>query len=330
MKFLSVSPFSDIISLVIAFALSAAFTWLLIPFLRKKSFRQYIREEGPSSHQKKSGTPTMGGLAIIAALALSGLIAAWLISGKVESGIWVLIAVTVLFGAIGFLDDYIKVAEKHNLGLRAWQKFMLQVLFGVLLAVYMARFSEQSTTVWIPFVDRYVDFGWFYYPFVVIVVVAAVNSVNLTDGLDGLASGTTAIVALFFALIASDLAQKVPQAFSLALAGVCLGFLTFNHHPAQLFMGDTGSMALGGALAASVIMMKMEMLLVIAGFVFVMETLSVIIQVICFQTTGKRPFRMTPIHHHFELGGMKEQNVVVMFWFAAVLCCILAYIVYRV
>lgn len=240
----------------------------------------------------------------------------------------VMLVVTFLFALIGFFDDYIKVAKKHNLGLTAWQKLVLQILFAVGLAVYMAKFSGYGTDVWIPFINRYIDFGWLYIPFVAFVVVSMANAVNLTDGLDGLSSGVTALVAFFFAIVGMQFGHGAATIFCCALAGACLGFLIFNRFPAKLFMGDTGSMALGGALAAAAIMMKAELLLPIAGLIYVLEALSVVIQVLYFKATGgKRFFRMAPLHHHFEVGGMKEKNVVVMFWSIALICCVLAYVV---
>ena len=310
------------------FIASALFTGIEIPMLKKHQFRQFIREEGPQSHLKKEGTPTMGGIAIVAALIVVTFAAA--VMTKAWSEYLVMLAVTVLFAAIGFLDDYIKVAKKHNLGLRAWQKLVLQILFAAGLALYMANFSGEGTGVWIPFLDRIVDFGWLYVPFIAFVVVAMANSVNLTDGLDGLSSGVTFIVAMFFALAGQQASQGEPAIFSAILAGACLGFLMYNRFPAKLFMGDTGSMALGGALASAAIMMKLEFLLVIAGFVYVAEALSVIIQVTSFKLTGKRVFRMSPLHHHFEMGGMKETQVVLMFWGASLVLCLIAYAVFRI
>ena len=310
------------------FIASALFTGIEIPMLKKHQFRQFIREEGPQSHLKKEGTPTMGGIAIVVALIVVTFAAA--VMTKAWSEYLVMLAVTVLFAAIGFLDDYIKVAKKHNLGLRAWQKLVLQILFAAGLALYMANFSGEGTGVWIPFLDRIVDFGWLYVPFIAFVVVAMANSVNLTDGLDGLSSGVTIIVAMFFAIAGQQASQGEPAIFSAILAGACLGFLMYNRFPAKLFMGDTGSMALGGALASAAIMMKLEFLLVIAGFVYVAEALSVIIQVTSFKLTGKRVFRMSPIHHHFEMGGMKETQVVLMFWGASLVLCLIAYAVFRI
>lgn len=310
---------------LISFGVSAILTFIEIPMLKNHQFKQYIREEGPQSHLKKEGTPTMGGIAIITSLIIVSLLTA-----GVTAELVVMIVVTVLFALIGFLDDYIKVAGKHNLGLRAWQKLVLQIAFAVGLAVYIAKFSGYGTSVWIPFADKYVDFGWFYIPFVAFVVVAMTNSVNLTDGLDGLSSGVTAIISFFFAILGVTLGQTDSTIFCAALAGVCLGFLLFNRFPAKLFMGDTGSMAIGGALASAAIMMKMEFMLVIAGFIYVLEALSVIIQVVSYKTRGKRVFKMAPIHHHFELSGMKEKNVVIMFYLIALGCCVLGYLIYSI
>ena len=191
-------------------------------------------------------------------------------------------------------------------------------------------FSDYGTKVFIPFYGQYIEFGVFYIPFVILVVVAMANSVNLTDGLDGLCSGVTSIVSIFFAMIAMQMGQNAPFVFCTSLSGVCLGFLIFNKNPAKLFMGDTGSMALGGALAAAAIMLKMEFLLVLAGFIYVIESLSVIIQVVSFKKRGKRVFKMAPIHHHFEMCGLHERYVVLIFWIVSVICCLLAYLIYTI
>lgn len=315
--------FQPIFIAVLGMLASSIMTSLEIPILKHRQFRQFIREEGPQSHLSKAGTPTMGGIAIFAALVLMTFI-----GGAISTDTFVMLGVTLLFGLIGFFDDYIKVAKKHNLGLRAWQKLVLQILFAVGLAVYMAEFSGYGTDVWIPFIDRYIDFGWFYIPFVAFVVVAMANAVNLTDGLDGLSSGVTAIVALFFAYVGVLYGYDSAMVFCSALCGACLGFLVFNRYPAKLFMGDTGSMALGGALASAAIIMKVEFLLVIAGLIYVIEALSVIIQVVYFKMTGgKRFFKMAPLHHHFEMCGMKEKNVVLMFYLVALVCCAVAYLI---
>lgn len=311
-----------------ALALSACFTAIEIPILKKKQFGQYIREEGPKSHLAKQGTPTMGGIAIYGAVIVASLFAP--LAGGHPAHIAVMAAFGLLFGLIGFIDDFIKVAKKHNLGLRAWQKLVLQILFAVLLAVYVMKFTDAGTMVWVPFINRDVDFGAFYVPFVAFVIVAMANSVNLTDGLDGLCAGVTMITSLFFAIAALFFMASDSVIFCLILAGACAGFLIFNKYPAKIFMGDTGSMALGAALTGAVVMMKAEFLIPFAGFVYVLESLSVIIQVVSFKTRGKRVFRMAPIHHHFELGGMKEPNVVRMFYGFALICAVIGFVIMKI
>ncbi len=307
------------IVVVLAFLASVLFTSLEIPILRRKQAGQNIREEGPKSHYAKAGTPSMGGIAIVGAVIIGCLIGRYY-----SANLAAVILVFLLFGAIGFFDDYLKVVKKNNLGLRAYQKFGLQIIISVAFAVYMAKFSGDGTSVWIPFVNLNPDFGVWYIPFVAFVLLAMTNAVNLTDGLDGLATGVTALVSLFFAVAAVTYGAGVGGGiFCSAMAGACLGFLVYNKNPAKVFMGDTGSLALGGGLAAAAIVMHFELLLPIAGFVYVMEALSVIIQVVCFKLTGKRVFKMAPIHHHFELSGLKEKQVVGIFWGLALICCVI-------
>lgn len=306
--------------IVLAVIASVVLTSIEIPILKHRQFQQFIREDGPKSHLRKQGTPTMGGIAIYAAIVMCTII------GTCPTrDTWIIILVGLVFGLIGFLDDFIKVTEKHNLGLRAWQKLVLQILAGVLFGIYIMKFTDMGSQVWVPFIDRNVDFGIWFVPFVAFVLVAMANSVNLTDGMDGLCGGVSAIFAFFFAIVANIFASY-PSAFYLcAVCGACIGFLVYNKYPARVFMGDTGSMALGGGMTAAILLTKAELLIPFAGFVFVMEALSVIIQVVSFQTTGKRVFRMAPIHHHFEEGGMPEKRVVLMFWIAAAVCCAAAY-----
>jgi len=312
------------ILIIAGMATGTLFTGILIPVLRKMHTGQNIREEGPASHQAKSGTPTMGGIAFIAATVLTCLVGSF-VSETVSSKLILIVAAFVLFGLLGFLDDYLKVVKKHNLGLRAWQKFALQIAIGVFIAVHLSTASELGTNVWIPGTNNLWDFGILYIPFIAFVIVAMANSVNLTDGLDGLAAGVTTIVAFFFAVIGAVLYFTEASSFLAALAGACFGFLIFNKNPAKVFMGDTGSLALGGGLAVAVIVMNMELLLPIVGFIYVAEVLSVIIQVISFKTTGKRVFKMSPLHHHFELSGMSERQVVRMFWICTCVFCVIGF-----
>ncbi|WP_278831833.1 phospho-N-acetylmuramoyl-pentapeptide-transferase [Mitsuokella multacida] len=290
---------------------------LLIPELHKLKFGQSIREEGPKSHQAKSGTPTMGGIMIILAIVVATVAAAPLTPA-------VLLALFITLGhfVLGFLDDYIKVVKKRNLGLKAKQKMLGQILIAIVTMIVGTRVLGIDTTIWIPIANVNVDIGVGYYFLVLFVLVGTSNAVNLTDGLDGLASGTVAIASGAYALVCYMTGHYDLAIFSVAMMMACLAFLRFNAHPAKVFMGDTGSLALGGAVAAVGILTHTEILLAVIGFVFVCEALSVIIQVISFKTTGKRVFRMSPIHHHFELGGWKEMKVVFVFWMVGLVASI--------
>lgn len=300
--------------------ISTVITKVEIPVLKKKA-GQNIREEGPEAHLSKAGTPSMGGIAIIAAASAVSA-AACAAAGGSPTDTAIIIFVFVGFGLIGFFDDYLKVIKKNNLGLRAYQKFGLQIVISVILAVYLANYSLGSTLVYIPVADMYVDFGVWYIPFTVFVVLAMTNAVNLTDGLDGLASGVTALVSLFFAVAGLTYGMLSGAYFCSAMCGACLGFLVFNKNPAKVFMGDTGSLALGGGLAAAAIVMKLELMLLVAGLIYVIEALSVILQVLYFKATGgKRLFRMAPVHHHFEECGFSEPRIVTAFWIFTALCC---------
>ncbi|MDD2216026.1 MAG: phospho-N-acetylmuramoyl-pentapeptide-transferase [Eubacteriales bacterium] len=293
---------------------------LFIPILRKIKAGQNIREEGPKSHLVKTGTPTMGGIIIIL-----GVVVACLVTAEWNTDLMIILIAFSAFGFLGFLDDFVKISMKRNLGLTAKQKLVLQILIAVGLALYQARVSVYGTTIMIPFVDVYLNLGWLYVPFIAFVVVAMANSVNLTDGLDGLASGVTMIVALFLALVGSTFHFQSAGIFCSALSGACLGFLAFNKHPAKVFMGDTGSMALGGGVAAAAIIMNIELIIPIAGGVYVAEALSVLLQVAYFKKSGgKRLLKMAPLHHHFEMSGWKETKVVAVFWLVTLLLCVIS------
>lgn len=309
---------------VIAFVMAIAAGPLFIPILKRLKFGQSIREEGPESHYAKAGTPTMGGVVILLALVIPSLIFA----GN-NPEVLLALFVTLGHGLIGFLDDFIKVVLKRSLGLKARQKLLGQIIMALALSYIASIYFGRGTDLWIPILGASVDFGVLYYFLIFLVLVGTTNAVNLTDGLDGLAAGTTTVAALAYTVIALYFGKPHLAIFCVALAGACLGFLRYNAHPAKVFMGDTGSLALGGALAAVAVLTKTEFLLVIVGGVFVIEALSVIIQVISFKSTGKRVFKMSPIHHHFELSGWSETKVVTVFWlagtlFAAVALSILA------
>ncbi|MED3573509.1 phospho-N-acetylmuramoyl-pentapeptide-transferase [Cytobacillus praedii] len=310
-----------IFTIIMGFLISALLSPLFIPFLRRLKFGQSIREEGPQSHLKKSGTPTMGGIMILLSITITTLVMTSKFSEPTMK-IYLLLLVTLGFGLLGFLDDFIKVVMKRNLGLTSLQKLLGQIVISVIFYLVL-RQNEFSTAIHIPLTDYSFDLGWFYVFFIIFWLVGFSNAVNLTDGLDGLLSGTAAIAFGAFAVLAWNLSQFEVSIFSVAVSGAVLGFLVFNAHPAKVFMGDTGSLALGGAIAAVAILTKLEIILIIIGGVFVIETLSVILQVISFKTTGRRIFRMSPLHHHYELVGWSEWRVVVTFWTVGLLCAIL-------
>lgn len=321
-----------IIVIAIAFVIAVIITKCEIPVLRRKA-GQNIREEGLESHYSKAGVPSMGGISFIVAACIASLIAAAAFDGSIVHTVAILI-VFVGFGLVGFFDDYLKVIKKQNEGLKAKQKFGLQIIISVIFAVLYTTVSDFGMRIYIPVADIFVDIGVFYYLFIIFVVLAMTNAVNLTDGLDGLASGVTALVSLFFAIAGSIVASRyfaVDSAeiyFFASLCGGCLGFLVFNKNPAKVFMGDTGSLALGGGIAAAAIVMKLELLLLVAGLLYVIEALSVVMQVSYFKAThGKRIFKMAPIHHHFELCGFSERQVVVSFWLFTFVCCIAAMLI---
>ena len=291
----------------------------LIPELHKLKFGQSIREEGPKSHQVKSGTPTMGGIMIVGGITIATLIFA-------DFTIEIALALFVMLGhfVLGFLDDYIKVVLKRNLGLKAKQKLLGQFIIALIVTYIGINYTGLTQDVWIPFLGKSYDIGWFYYVLVIGVLIGTTNAVNLTDGLDGLASGAMAVASLGFVAVCLHFNKTDLAIYSFACFGACVAFLKFNYHPAKVFMGDTGSLALGGVLAGLGILTKTELLLIILGGLFVIETLSVIIQVISFKTRGKRVFLMSPIHHHFELKGWSETRVVTTFWLTEFVFCILA------
>ncbi len=303
-------------NLLYAFLLSCLISLIsgpiLIPFLKRLKFGQTVRSDGPKSHFLKTGTPTMGGLMFIISTAISTLVFA---SNSLEA--LTILIFLVCFGVIGFTDDYIKVVLKRALGLKARSKLFLQIVLSVILVIIAVGFLERGTGIIVPFIGLKVYLHWFYIIFGIFVVVGTTNAVNLTDGLDGLAAGITFFVVTVYIIISIFSGKPGPAIFASALAGGLLGFLFYNMNPASIFMGDTGSLALGAALAALAVVTATELFLVIIGGVYVIETLSVIIQVISFKLTGKRIFRMSPIHHHFELKGWKEKKVVLVFWFIA-------------
>ncbi len=317
---------------VSSFILTAILSRCIIPILRAKKAGQPIREEGPKSHMSKQGTPTMGGIAFILAMAiaLSGIAVWYAISSKQRELIPLALtmALAVMNGMIGFFDDYKKLLKKHNEGLKAGQKFALQVLVAIVYVVLLKLLNCIDTSLHIPFTNIMVELGFVYYIFAVILIVGVVNSVNLTDGLDGLASSVTLVVSLFFLLAALWGLPEVSSSLSLlsaATIGAMLGFLIYNHHPAQVFMGDTGSLFLGGIVTGAAFIINEPMIILIAGGVYIFEVISDIIQVFSYKTFRKRVFKCAPVHHHFEACGWSEVTIVIVFSLATAALCVLAW-----
>ena len=307
---------------LIYLAESAVLTVILgffaIPLLKKLKARQSIREEGPKSHRIKSGTPTMGGLFML----LSAVLVV-IFNKMIDPSVLWLLFLTLGHGLLGFLDDFIKAEKKRNLGLTAKQKMLGQIILAVLFCWGVVDTLHLPYSIAIPFTHTDISIGLLYYPFVVLVIVGASNAVNLTDGLDGLASGCCVIAFSAYAMFCYMTGFNDLGYFIIILAGSCIGFLFFNYHPAKIFMGETGSLALGGAIAGISVMTRTELLLIFLGLIFVLEALSVIIQVASFQLTGKRVFKMSPLHHHFELSGWSEVHVVWAFWiFEGIAACV--------
>ncbi len=309
-----------VMSVVISFAISVVLGPFVIPFLRRLKVGQTERDDGPKSHLKKSGTPTMGGILILISIVVTSAIYM-----KGYPKVMPILFATLGFGLIGFLDDYIKVVLKRSMGLRAWQKMLGQILVTGVFAYYLTHHTDVSFAMKIPFAaGKYLDFGMFNIPVLFFVVIATVNGANFTDGLDGLASSVTVMIATFFTAVAVGTASGI-EPVTCAVVGALLGFLLFNVYPASVFMGDTGSLALGGFVAATAYMLQMPLFIPIVALIYAAEVISVMIQVSYFKISGgKRFFKMAPIHHHFELCGWSETRVVTVFTIVTALLCLVA------
>ena len=309
-----------VIPVLISFMISALLGPVVIPYLRKLKVGQTTRDDGPKSHLKKTGTPTMGGIMILLAVVVTSLFYM-----KEYPKILPILFLTLGFGIIGFIDDYIKVVLKRSMGLRAWQKMALQIVVTGLFVYYLVSIHPEMLLMKIPFMNgKLLDLGILAIPAVFIVVIGTVNGTNFTDGLDGLASSVTVMVATFFSVVAIGTGSGI-EPITCAVAGALLGFLLFNVHPASVFMGDTGSLALGGFVAGTAYMLQMPIFIVIVGAIYFIEVLSVMMQVSYFKMTkGKRIFKMAPIHHHFELCGWSETRVVAVFSIVTALLCLVA------
>ena len=312
--------FQVVIPVLISFAISVVLGPVIIPFLRRLKMGQTERTEGVQSHLKKAGTPTMGGVIFLIATAITALFYV----GDYPKIIPVLF-LTLGFGIIGFLDDYLKVVLKRSDGLLPWQKFLLQVVLTTIFVFYIVKYTDISLTMRIPFWSgHFLNLGWLAVPVLFFAVIGTVNGVNFTDGLDGLASSVTLIVAVFFTVVSIGMKSGI-ESITGAVVGGLMGFLLFNVYPAKVFMGDTGSLALGGFVAGTAYVMQMPLFILIVGLIYLIEVLSVIIQVTYFKAThGKRIFKMAPIHHHFELCGWSETRVVAVFSVITAVMCMVA------
>lgn len=313
-------------AIIISFVVGVILCPVIIPMLHRLKFGQNVRDDGPESHLLKQGTPTMGGIAVLIAFSVA---AAFFMKGN-QDGIAIFL-VTICYGVIGFIDDYIKVVKKRSLGLRAIQKILLQLIVTGLFCWYMFQ-SGIGTSVFIPFgKGEMIDLGILFVPFLFVTILGTVNGVNLTDGLDGLAGGVTLIVAMFFAIIAWASDSMVSPICG-AIVGALLAFLIFNSYPAKVFMGDTGSLALGGFVAATAFVLKMPIFILIVGFIYLLESLSTMLQVGYFKLTkrkygtGKRIFKMAPYHHHLEECGWRETKVVTLFYVATAMLCLIGFL----
>lgn len=311
-----------IYSVLIAFLISILMGPLLIPLLHKLKFGQNIREEGPQSHKKKAGTPTIGGIIFIIA---SMITMAILVNQYNDEAMYALYAF-VAFGLVGLLDDGLKIMKKKNEGLKSYQKMALLLIISIFFALYAYNNPNIGTDVLIPFTNKSWNLGILYIPFIIFFFLSTTNAVNLTDGLDGLATSITLLVMTFFALVSFYLGHITLAVFCGITAGSLLGFLRYNSYPARVFMGDTGSLALGGAVAAVAMILKLPFIIIFVGGIYLMEALSVIIQVSYFKLTGKRVFKMAPIHHSFELSGWHEAKIVAVFSIATVILCLIAFL----
>lgn len=325
---------ATIVTAVVAFGLTAVLGIFLIPFLKKLKYGQTIKEIGPSWHKNKQGTPTMGGIMFIVGI-IAAVIVGFLVLMGINGGIQKIehteivklfagLIMALGYGLMGYVDDYIKVVKKRNLGLKAKQKLLIQFFLAIAYLFVLQVSGAISTIVEIPFLGQ-LNLGWLYYPAMIFIIIATTNAVNLTDGVDGLASSVTFVAALGFMIYTLKLQREYIGILAVATAAGCLGFLIWNFHPAKVFMGDTGSMFLGGLIVALAFGIDMPILIILIGFIYFIEALSVILQVISFKTTGKRIFKMSPIHHHFEMSGWSEVKIVSVFSLITAVCAVIGF-----
>ncbi len=310
-----------------SFLVTFFFGILILYFLKKFHVKQHVRDDGPESHLKKEGTPSMGGIIFLAGIAFTTLLAMKKISIGHDKLLGLLF-VTLAFGFVGFIDDYIKIKKNRSLGLKAWQKMIMLLVVSGAFTAFLLMGLNLGTETYIPIYRQYLDLGYYFFvPFAILVLISTTNVVNITDGLDGLAAGITVIIMTFFTVVATIYGDSPVMTFSAIVTGACLAFLVYNLNPAKVFMGDTGSLALGGAIGAVSLALQVPILLVLVAGVCVVEALSDIIQVVYFKATGgKRVFKMAPLHHHLELSGWSEKKIVWTFWILSIVFAVVAFI----
>lgn len=318
-KLIDIFKSSLTLGLILSFIISLVIGPIVIPVLRRLKFGQNIRKEGPKSHLKKAGTPTIGGVIFVISTVIVMIVMGFKFNDEAMIALYSLLA----FGFIGFLDDVLKIIKKENEGLKAWQKMFLLVVFSTAIAIY--GYVNLGTGLRVPFTEIKLPLGVLYIPFVIVYYAGATNAVNLTDGLDGLASTVSVLVLTFFAVASFIMKHDSLAVFSITLAGGLLGFLKFNAYPAKVFMGDTGSLAIGGAIATIALILELPLILVIVGGIYVFETVSVILQVSSYKLRGKRLFKMAPIHHHFEQVGWSEVKIVTIFSIVTAILCFIGF-----
>ena len=316
------------VGLLIASFITAVISGIFVmPILKKLNVSQHVRDDGPETHLKKEGTPSMGGIIFLVAMCIIGFITMIKYPNSRET-LFILIGSTLLFAFIGFIDDYLKTVNKRSLGLKAWQKMLLLLIASGAVTYGILEVLNLGTDTYIPFIRRFFNLGYYFFiPFAILVLISTTNVVNITDGLDGLATGIVVVIMTFFTILSISIGNSAVMMFSAIMTGSCLGFLVYNINPAKVFMGDTGSLALGGALGTISLVLQVPILLIFVAGVCVIEALSDIIQVVYFKAThGKRIFKMAPLHHHLELSGWSEKKIVWHFWICTIIFCLITFI----
>lgn len=316
------------VGLLIASFITAVITgFVVMPILKKLGVGQHVRDDGPETHLKKEGTPSMGGIIFLVSMCVVGFLA--IIKYPTSRlTLAILIISTLMFAFIGFIDDYLKTVNKRSLGLKAWQKILLLLIASGVVAYCVLEVLNLGTDTYIPFIRQFYDLGYYLFvPFAILVLISTTNVVNITDGLDGLATGVVVVIMTFFTIFSIAVGNNAVMIFSAIMTGACLGFLVYNINPAKVFMGDTGSLALGGALGTISLVLQVPILLIFVAGVCVAEALSDIIQVVYFKISGgKRVFKMAPLHHHLELSGWSEKKIVWHFWICTIIFCLITFI----